>query len=101
MVVALEGDKDFSQNAKLCFKQARKIRRAHEQLAPLIAEVNASLEQWESHAAELVFVDDSVTPGGNELVAQGVLDSAAAETVLQLREELIEEGIIKRLEVLE
>lgn len=82
---------DFQDNAKLCFKQARKILRGVEKLTPLLEEVETKIKRWQADAAKS-------TKWKAELVANGMLSDESAESVLQLYETMLDENLIKRPE---
>lgn len=89
MRVELDPDKDFQENAKLCFKQARKITRGTEKLTPLIQESEESQRRWQAEAAK-------AAAWKQELAAGDALSAESNDGLQQLYEAMIEENIIKR-----
>lgn len=90
-LVELEPDKDFLQNAKLCFKKARKITRGIENVTPMIDEAEESLEQWEARAADAAgWLGEREKSGG--------LSAASETAVLQLHGFMVKEGLIRKPE---
>lgn len=88
MVVELDPDKDFQENSKLCFKQAKKIIRGREKVAPLVEKCQADEKRWWADAAKAARWKE-------ELAASGKLSEAAAEGVLQLYSQMVDEQVIK------
>jgi len=86
-VVELEPEKDFQENAKLCFKKARKITRAAEKVSALLEEQEKALERWRVEAAEAARWREELASGG--------LSSASEAAVLRLHTAMLDEGILK------
>ncbi|CAK0888978.1 unnamed protein product [Prorocentrum cordatum] len=88
ILVQLDGKKSFQDNAKACFKQARKIMNSHEKVGPMLKEKRAELECWRVHA-------EKAAGWKEEAGSSDGLSAESATLVLELYDAMLEQGIIK------
>lgn len=93
MTVELDRKKDFQGNAKLCFKKARKIKRANEMVGPMVQDLEVAIEDWSADAATAQKLK-------LEFEERGELCSASEQKVHRLYTKMVEKGAIKQPEVL-
>jgi predicted ribosome quality control (RQC) complex YloA/Tae2 family protein len=88
VVVDLDPKKDFQENARACFKQAKKITNSIEKVGPMVEEAERKLEMWQEHA--------EAAPGWlSEVGSASGLSAETRRLVLDLHSQLLEDGVIK------
>lgn len=88
VAVSLDPEKDFQENAKQCFKKARKITRALETIAPLLEETEAAIGRWTAEA-------EAAAAWESELAQSGALDPVSEEGIEKLYKAMLDEGVMK------
>lgn len=83
----LDPNKDFQDNAKLMFKQAKKIRRGRVKIMELTEQLDEVISRWRPHLAE--------AEAWQEELAAGSLSPESEAAVLRVHGTLLQEGAVK------